>query len=54
MSLKGEVIVVDAVSGKILAVNPMADGENGLRSSLPVSHGNLFVRTTNRLYCIGK
>jgi len=25
-----------------------------LRSSIAVAHGNLFVRTNGKLYCIGK
>lgn len=54
MSLKGEVFVVDANSGRLLATNPMAEDEKGLSASLPVAHGNLYVRTANRLYCIGK
>jgi outer membrane protein assembly factor BamB len=54
MSLKGEVFVVDAAAGKLLATNVMAEEEKNLSASIPVAHGNLFIRTGRRLYCIGK
>lgn len=54
MSLRGEVHVVDAAGGQILATNAMAEGENDLRSSIAAAHGCLFLRTNTRLYCIGK
>jgi outer membrane protein assembly factor BamB len=54
MSLRGEVFVLDAASGGILARNQMADGENEIRSSIAVAHGQLFIRTNSKLYCVGK
>lgn len=54
MSLRGEVFVLDAAKGEILARNPMAEGENEIRSSVAVAHGELFIRTNSRLFCIGK
>ncbi|HTE20818.1 MAG TPA: PQQ-binding-like beta-propeller repeat protein [Armatimonadota bacterium] len=54
MNLRGEVHVLDAAKGEILATNPMAEGENELRSSIAVAHGSLFIRTNTRLYCVGK
>jgi outer membrane protein assembly factor BamB len=54
VSLRGEVVVVDADSGKILATNPMAEDEDEIRSSVAISRGNLFVRTNSHLYSIGK
>ncbi|MGV3720465.1 MAG: PQQ-binding-like beta-propeller repeat protein [Actinomycetota bacterium] len=54
MSLRGEVFVLDAVKGELLASNPMADGENEIRSSVAVAHGELFVRTNSKLFCIRK
>jgi len=54
MSLTGTVYVLDAEKGGILATNVMADGQNELRSTIAVAHGNLFIRTNDRLYCIGK
>lgn len=53
MSLKGEVYVLDAKSGELLATNPMAlPEEDELRSSPVVAHGALFIRTPSKLYCI--
>ncbi|MDB6018320.1 MAG: WD40-like repeat-like protein [Pedosphaera sp.] len=37
---------------KILATIPM--GEEPVRASIAASHGNLFIRTSQNLYCIGK
>lgn len=54
MSRKAEVFVVEAESGKLLATNPMAENEGNLSASIPAVNGNLFIRTANRLYCIGK
>jgi outer membrane protein assembly factor BamB len=54
LSMNGEAIVVDANDGKILAKNPMAEGEGGIYSTIAIAHGNLFIRTNSKLYCIGK
>jgi len=54
MSLQGEVSVFDAERGELLATNAMASEENEIRSSVAISGGNLFIRTNNRLYCVGK
>jgi hypothetical protein len=54
MSLRGEVHVLDASTGELLATNPMAEGENEIRSTIAAAHGSLFIRTNTRLYCIGK
>src|SRR5204862_4297863 len=54
MSLRGEVHVLDAAAGKILATNPMAQDEDELRSSVAVASGCLFIRTNARLFCVGK
>ncbi len=54
MSLRGDVHVLDAEKGQVLATNPMAEGEDELRSTVVAARGNLFIRTNNRLYCIGK
>jgi outer membrane protein assembly factor BamB len=51
----GDVIIVDAASGKILNTVPMeAEAGSDIRSSIAVAYGNLFIRTDNKLYCIGK
>jgi outer membrane protein assembly factor BamB len=54
MSLRGEVHVLDAKTGELLATNPMAEGENEIRSTVAAAHGALFIRTNTRLYCVGK
>jgi outer membrane protein assembly factor BamB len=55
MSEKGTVVVVDLESPdfRILATNTIGDSE-GTRSSVAVAGGNLFIRTTEALYCVGK
>jgi outer membrane protein assembly factor BamB len=55
MDFSGDVYVFQAGKEfKILAVNSMGEERaNHLRSSIPVSQGNLFVRTHTKLYCIG-
>ena len=51
---KGTVIVCAAGDEfKVLATIPMGDAE-GTRASLAVSGGQLFLRTTQALYCVGK
>lgn len=56
MNFPGEVFVVQAGGSefKLLHAAEMAEGENNLRSSIPISQGRLFIRTTKTLYCIGK
>jgi outer membrane protein assembly factor BamB len=54
-NFKGEVFVVAAADQfKLLQTIPMGDdGEDLLRSSIPISHGQLFIRTGRKLYCVG-
>ena len=54
MSVAGEVIVLDAATGKTLSTANLGDGENDIRSTIAVAHGCLFIRTDNRMYCVGK
>lgn len=55
MNFGGEVVVVDAEKGDILSTIPMGDqGDDMIRSSIPVAHGNIFIRTNKKLYCIGQ
>ena len=42
-----------ALREKVLATVPMGDAE-GTRASVVVSGGQLFLRTTQALYCVGK
>ncbi|MEK7996778.1 MAG: PQQ-binding-like beta-propeller repeat protein, partial [Planctomycetota bacterium] len=52
----GEAAVIDAANGDILRVIPMdkPSGQDAVRASISAAHGRLFVRTTQRLYCVGK
>lgn len=53
MSLRGEVHVLDAATGELLATNPMAEDENEIRSTVVAAQGSLFIRTNTRLYRVG-
>ncbi len=52
----GEVAVVSASSGKLINTISMDDPKDDevVRSSVVAAHGQLFIRTTRRLYCVGK
>jgi len=52
----GEVAIVDAANGSVLKTIDMDDPSGGevVRASISVSDGQLFIRTTRRLYCVGK
>ena len=52
----GEAAVVDAANGKVLKVIPMdkASSRQVVRASISAAYGRLFIRTTHRLYCVGK
>jgi len=56
INFDGDVTVVDAASGKILNEISMDDPQNGdvVRASIIAAHGQLFIRTTRKLYCVGK
>jgi outer membrane protein assembly factor BamB len=56
MNFPGEVFVVQAGGSefKLLHSAAMGEGENTLRASIPISHGQLFIRTSKTLYCVGK
>ena len=50
----GTVHVIDAKSGKVLHKTNMGEpGDDQTRATIAVAHGNLFIRTNSRLYCIG-
>ncbi len=52
----GEVAIVDAANGNVLKQMPMDEprGLKVVRASIAAAHGNLFIRTTGKLYCVGK
>lgn len=51
----GEAAVIDAANGNVLKVIPMDQPSGGevVRASISAAHGQLFIRTTRRLYCVG-
>jgi outer membrane protein assembly factor BamB len=54
MNFRGEATVVDAEEGRVLRTIPMGEpGDDMIRSGIAVAQGQLFIRTNNRLYCIG-
>ena len=51
----GEVVVVNAETGKKLHHAFMgAEDDDQIRASVVVAHNNLFIRTNDKLYCVGK
>ena len=55
MNFNGDVVVLDATSGKILASNPMGEANaDMIRSSIVALDGQLFIRTNGWLYRVGK
>jgi outer membrane protein assembly factor BamB len=55
MNFGGELTVFDANKGELLATIPMGEpGDNETRSSVAVAHGQLFVRTNHKLFCIAQ
>ena len=52
----GEVAVIDAANGNVLNLIPMDNpsGREVVRASISAAYGHLFIRTTRRLYCVGK
>jgi outer membrane protein assembly factor BamB len=55
MNFKGDVVVADAVKGQVLTTIPMGEtGDDMTRSSIAIASGNLFIRTNQKLFCIGK
>ena len=56
ISHAGQAAVVDAATGDVRKVIPLDNPTGGeiVRSSISAAYGNLFIRTTRRLYCVGK
>ena len=54
MNFKGEVTVVKAEDGTIINTIPMAEpSDNTIRSTIAIAHKQLFIRTNQKLFCIG-
>jgi outer membrane protein assembly factor BamB len=54
LNLSGEVFIIDAATGKLLHQAAMVQSESHIRSTIAVAHGNLYIRTNKKLFCIGK
>jgi outer membrane protein assembly factor BamB len=52
----GQVAIFSAADGKLLREIPMEETKDHgqIRSSISAAHGQLFIRTTHKLYCVGK
>ena len=51
----GDVVIVNAENGEILNNISMDDpGDGNVRSTISAAHGQLFIRTNGKLYCVGK
>ncbi|MBU6398997.1 MAG: PQQ-binding-like beta-propeller repeat protein [Verrucomicrobia bacterium] len=54
MNFAGLVVVADTADGRILSTVQMGDeGDDMIRSTIAVAHGELFIRTNHKLYCVG-
>jgi outer membrane protein assembly factor BamB len=51
---RGTAVVENLADGKVLERIPMGSAGETTRSSIAVSDGNLFIRTSEKLWCIGK
>ena len=55
INFAGLVVIVDAEEGTILQQIPMAErSESPVRSTIAAAQGNLFIRTNDKLFCVGK
>jgi outer membrane protein assembly factor BamB len=52
----GDVAIIDASTGDVLNVIDMdrASGREVVRASISAAYGQLYIRTTRKLYCVGK
>ena len=51
---RGTAVVQNLADGKVLERIPMGGAGDATRSSIAVSDGHLFIRTSEKLWCIGK
>jgi outer membrane protein assembly factor BamB len=56
INFDGLVTVLRASDGKLIRTIPMDEQVDGdpVRASIIAAHGQLFIRTTSKLYCVGK
>lgn len=54
-NFRGEVVVVKADDGQIVHQTVMGEpGDDRTRSTIVAAHGQLFIRTNKKLYCVGR
>ena len=54
MNFKGEVAVLEVEKGQVLRTVSMGEPDDDMtRSTIAVAQGNLFIRTNEKLFCIG-
>jgi outer membrane protein assembly factor BamB len=56
INFNGQVAIISAADGKLQRVIAMDESRDRgqIRSSISAAHGRLFIRTTHKLYCVGK
>jgi len=56
VNFDGQVAVINAADGELLNLISMDEPDDGekVRASISVANGQLFIRTTRNLYCVGK
>ncbi len=56
INFSGQVAILSADSGKLLGQIPMeaTSDHDPIRSSISAAYGQLFIRTSRKLYCVGK
>lgn len=56
INFDGLVTILSASDGKVIRTIPMDEQVEGdpVRASIIASHGQLFIRTTGKLYCVGR
>jgi outer membrane protein assembly factor BamB len=56
INFNGQVAILSAADGGLLRVIPMeeASDHEQIRASISAARGQLFIRTTHKLYCVGK
>ena len=56
INFSGQVAIFSAGDGKLLRLIPMeaTSDHDPIRASISAAYGQLFIRTTRRLYCVGK
>ena len=55
INFSAQVAIFSAASGKLLRVIPMEEttGHDPVRASISAAYGQLFIRTSRKLYCVG-